>query len=95
MYKEVIKVNLYTDREEAANIFKKYDMIAIPVVDNNNKLVGIVTFDDLVDVLEDEATEDFERIAAVLPVEKPYLEAHLFERQCAGSRQLFDAQIQK
>jgi magnesium transporter len=49
------------------------------VVDNNNKLVGIVTFDDLVDVLEDEATEDFERIAAVLPVEKPYLEAHLFD----------------
>lgn len=79
MNKDVIKVNVYTDKEEAANIFKKYDLIALPVVDNQNKLLGIVTFDDLVDVLEDEATEDFERIAAVLPVEKPYLEAKFFD----------------
>jgi len=78
MNKDVIKVNVYTDKEEAANIFKKYDLIALPVVDNQNKLLGIVTFDDLVDVLEDEATEDFEKIAAVLPVEKPYLEANFF-----------------
>jgi magnesium transporter len=76
--KDVIKVDVSTDREEAANIFKKYDLIALPVVDNNNKLVGIVTFDDLVDVLEDEATEDFEKIAAVLPVDKPYMEANVF-----------------
>jgi len=79
MNKDVIKVNVYTDKEEAANIFKKYDLIVLPVVDNQNKLLGIVTFDDLVDVLEDEATEDFERIAAVLPVEKPYLEAKFFD----------------
>ncbi|HIE36400.1 MAG TPA: magnesium transporter [Candidatus Omnitrophica bacterium] len=79
MSRDVIKVNVYTDKEEAANIFKKYDLIALPVVDNNNKLVGIVTFDDLVDVLEDEVTEDFEKVAAVLPVEKPYMEAGLFE----------------
>jgi magnesium transporter len=60
-------------------MFKRYDLIALPVIDNNDKLLGIVTFDDLVDVLEEEATEDFERVAAVLPVEKPYMEANFFE----------------
>ncbi|UCC94895.1 MAG: magnesium transporter, partial [Candidatus Omnitrophota bacterium] len=79
MFTDVIKVNTYADREEAANIFKRYDVIALPVVDNNNKLLGIVTFDDLVDVLEDETTEDFEKIAAVLPVEEPYMEANFFK----------------
>ncbi|MBN2484273.1 MAG: magnesium transporter [Candidatus Omnitrophica bacterium] len=75
MYTDVVKVNVYADKEEAANIFKKYDVIALPVVDNDNKLLGIVTFDDFVDILEEEATEDFERIAAMLPVERPYMEA--------------------
>ncbi|MBU1367421.1 MAG: magnesium transporter, partial [Candidatus Omnitrophica bacterium] len=56
----------------------KYDLIVLPVVDSNSKLLGIVTFDDLVDVLEEETTEDFEKIAAVLPVEKPYMEASFF-----------------
>lgn len=79
MFKNVIKVTAFSDREEAANIFKRYDLLVLPVVNNNNKLLGIVTFDDLVDVLEEEATEDFEKIAAVLPVEKPYLEAGFFE----------------
>ncbi len=79
MYKEVIKVNVFDDKEEAANVFKRYDLIVLPVVDNNNKLLGIVTFDDWVDVIEEEATEDFEKIAAVLPVEKPYMEASFFE----------------
>ncbi|MCK5288719.1 MAG: magnesium transporter, partial [Candidatus Omnitrophica bacterium] len=69
----------FSDKEEAANVFKRYDLIVLPVVDSNDKLLGIVTFDDLVDVLEDEATEDFEKIAAVLPVEKPYMEANFFE----------------
>ncbi len=78
MDKEVIKVNVYTDREEAAKIFKKYDLIALPVVDNSGKLLGIVTFDDFVDVLEEEATEDFEKIAAVIPGNKPYMESKLF-----------------
>ena len=78
VFKKVINVNVYTDREEAAHIFKKYDLIALPVVDNSNKLLGIVTFDDFVDVLEDEVTEDFEKIAAVLPVERPYMEANFF-----------------
>lgn len=79
MFKDVIKVTALTDQEEAANLFKDYDLIVLPVVDNNNKLLGIVTFDDLVDVLEEEATEDFEKIAAVVPVEKPYMEASFFE----------------
>jgi len=79
MYKDVIKVTAFTDQEEAVNIFKRYDLIVLPVVDNNNKLLGIVTFDDLVDVLEEETTEDFEKIAAVVPVEKPYMEASFFE----------------
>ncbi|MFH1901742.1 MAG: magnesium transporter [Candidatus Omnitrophota bacterium] len=78
MFRDVIKVNIYADKEEAANIFKKYDLIVLPVVDSNSKLLGIVTFDDLVDVLEEETTEDFEKIAAVLPVEKPYMEASFF-----------------
>jgi len=79
MHKDVIKVSAFTDQEEAANLFKHYDLLVLPVVDNNNKLLGIVTFDDLVDVLEEETTEDFERIAAVVPVEKPYMEAGFFE----------------
>lgn len=79
MYKDVIKVSAFADQEEAANLFKHYDLLILPVVDNNNKLLGIVTFDDLVDVLEEETTEDFERIAAVVPVEKPYMEASFFE----------------
>jgi len=79
MFKDVIKVTAFADKEEAANIFKRYDLLVLPVVNNNDKLLGIVTFDDLVDVLEEEATEDFEKIAAVLPVEKPYMEANFFE----------------
>ncbi len=77
--KDVIKVTAFADKEEAANIFKRYDLLILPVVDHGDKLLGIVTFDDLVDVIEEEATEDFERIAAVLPVDKPYMEANPFE----------------
>ncbi len=79
MFQDVIKVTAVTDKEEAANIFKRYDLLVLPVVNNNNKLLGIVTFDDLVDVLEEETTEDFEKMAAVLPVEKPYMGASFFE----------------
>jgi len=79
MFTDVIKVSASTDKEKAANIFKHYDLLVLPVTDNNNKLLGIVTFDDLVDVLEEETTEDFEKIAAVLPVDKPYTEASFFE----------------
>ncbi|MCF7873422.1 MAG: magnesium transporter [Candidatus Omnitrophica bacterium] len=77
--KDVISVSAFTDKEEAADVFKRYDLIVLPVLDNNNKLLGIVTFDDLVDVLEEETTEDFEKAAAVLPVDKPYMDANFFE----------------
>ncbi|MCP4651793.1 MAG: magnesium transporter [Candidatus Omnitrophica bacterium] len=79
IFRDIIKVNVYDDKEIAADIFKKYDLIALPVVDNDGKLLGIVTFDDLVDVLEEEVTEDFEKIAAVVPVDKPYMDAGFFE----------------
>ena len=79
MFKDVIKATANTDKEDAANIFKRYDLLVLPVVNANNKLLGIVTFDDLVDVLEQETTEDFEKVAAVVPVDKPYMEASFFE----------------
>ncbi len=69
----VIKVMTSDDREDVAQLFTKYGLLAIPVVDQENRLVGIVTVDDAVDVLEQEATEDFEKMAAVLPYERPYL----------------------
>jgi len=78
MFRDVKKINVYRDQEEALGIFKKYDLLALPVIDNNEKLLGIITFDDLVDVIDEEATEDFQRIAAVVPIEEPYLETNLF-----------------
>ncbi|MFY9402903.1 MAG: magnesium transporter [Candidatus Omnitrophota bacterium] len=73
MFKDVKKINVYQDQEEAISVFKKYDLLALPVIDNNDKLLGIITFDDLIDIIDEEATEDFQRIAAVVPIEKPYL----------------------
>ena len=57
----------------------KYDFLALPIVDTENRLVGIVTVDDAMDVMEEEATEDFERMAAILPTDKPYLRTGVFE----------------
>ncbi len=67
------------DKEDVANAFEKYDLIAIPVVDDEKRLLGIVTFDDAIDVLQDEATEDIEKMAAIIPSEKPYLKTGVFE----------------
>ncbi|MFA5338181.1 MAG: magnesium transporter [Candidatus Omnitrophota bacterium] len=78
MFQNAISVNVYEDKERVTHIFKEHDLLAIPVVNNEGKLLGIVTFDDLVDVMDDETTEDFQKIAAVLPIEKSYLEASLF-----------------
>ncbi|MFA5337599.1 MAG: magnesium transporter, partial [Candidatus Omnitrophota bacterium] len=78
MFQNAISVNVYEDKEKVTHIFKEHDLLAIPVVNNDNKLLGIVTFDDLADVMDDEATEDFQKIAAVLPMEKSYLETSLF-----------------
>jgi len=66
------------DREEAARILSKYDFLALPVVDSEEHMVGIVTVDDILEVLEDEVTEDIERMAAVAPIEKPYLTASVW-----------------
>ena len=63
----VIKVNTLEDQEEVARMFDKYDFIALPVVDQENRLVGIITVDDAIDVIKEEATEDFEKMAAIRP----------------------------
>ncbi|MCD8216361.1 MAG: magnesium transporter [Clostridiales bacterium] len=74
----VIKAVTTDDQEEVSTAFNKYDLIAMPVVDKEDRLVGIITVDDAVDVMEQEATEDFEKMAAMLPSEKPYLKTGVF-----------------
>ncbi|MFA7167586.1 MAG: magnesium transporter [Sphaerochaetaceae bacterium] len=79
MEKDVISVATTDDQEVAARLFNKYDFVALPVVDAENRLVGIVTVDDAVDVMEDETTEDIEKMAALQPSEKPYLKTSVME----------------
>ena len=79
MNDNVISINPLTDQEEAAQMFKKYDFTAMPVVDNEYRLVGIITIDDVVDILEEEATEDIEKMAAITPSDKPYLKTGVWE----------------
>lgn len=71
---EVITVPVGTDQEECARLMSRYDLLALPVVDNSGVLVGVITIDDVVDVLVDEATEDIQRLGASEPLDKPYLE---------------------
>ena len=73
MEKNVISVNTLTDQEEVARMLSKYNFLAVPVVDNDGRMVGIVTFDDAMDVLEEEATEDIEIMGGMTPSEKTYL----------------------
>lgn len=73
MEDNVISVNTLDDQEEVAQLFSKYNLLALPVVDTENRLVGIVTIDDAMDVLEEEVTEDIEKMAAVMPSDKPYM----------------------
>ncbi|MCH5300792.1 MAG: magnesium transporter [Ruminococcus sp.] len=73
MEDNVISVNTLDDQEEVAQLFSKYNLLAMPVVDTENRLVGIVTIDDAMDVLEEEVTEDIEKMAAVMPSDKPYM----------------------
>lgn len=75
MEKGVISVNTHDDQEDIAEVFKKYNFLSLPVVDNENRLVGIITIDDIVDVIEEETTEDFQRMAAIEPTETEYLDA--------------------
>lgn len=79
MNPNVIFAHTSDDQETVANMISHYDLIALPIVDNENRLVGIVTVDDALDVLEAEATEDIEKMAAILPTDKPYFKTGVFE----------------
>ena len=79
MNDNIISVNTLTDQEETARAFQKYDFTAMPVVDKENRMVGIITIDDVVDILEEEATEDIEKMAAILPTDKPYFKTGVVE----------------
>ena len=79
METNLISVSTHTDQEEVAKMFSKYDFLALPVVDLENRMVGIVTVDDAIDVLEDEATEDMEKMGGILPSEKTYIRSSAWE----------------
>jgi len=75
----VISVGAYEDRDAVVQAFSKYDLMALPVVDKEDRILGIVTVDDAVDVMEEEATEDIEKMAAIIPTDKPYFKTGIFE----------------
>lgn len=79
MHENVISLTTLMDQEEVAHQFKKYDFTSMPVVDNENRLVGIITVDDVVDIMEQEAQEDIEKMAAIVPTDKPYMRMGVFE----------------
>lgn len=79
METNVISVNTLDDQEIVANQFNKYNFLALPVVDRENRLVGIITVDDAMDVMQDEATEDMEMMAAITPTDKPYIKTGVLE----------------
>lgn len=74
-----LSLSAFDDREEAVRMFEKYDVLALPVVDSNGYIVGIVTFDDIYDVSEEEATEDFQRTSGINPLDQSYLSASIFK----------------
>lgn len=80
MEENPISVKTLSDKEEVAQLFNKYDVVSLPVVDNENCMVGIVTFDDAIDVIQEEAEEDFQKMAAIAPTtDKPYLKISVWE----------------
>ena len=79
MLTNLISVTTHTDQEEVARMLAKYNFLALPVVDTENRMVGIVTFDDAIDILEEEATEDMEIMGGMLPSEKTYLRSSAWE----------------
>ena len=79
MLTNVFSVNTHDDQEEVARIFARYNFMALPVVDTENRMVGIVTFDDAMDVIQEETTEDIEMMGGMLPSEKTYLRSSAFE----------------
>ncbi len=79
MHENIISLHTLMDQEEVARQFKKYDFTSMPVVDNEDRLVGIITVDDVVDILEEETTEDIEKMAAIMPSDKPYMKMTVWE----------------
>ena len=79
MNTQVISVHTTDDQEVVADTVRKYDLLSIPVVDHEDRLVGIITVDDIVDVIEEENTEDFEKMAAMLPSDDEYLKTSVFK----------------
>ena len=75
----VIKSTTTEDREDVVDTINRYNLLCLPVVDSEDRLVGIITVDDVIDVMEEEATEDFEKMAAMIPSEKPYLKTSVFQ----------------
>lgn len=79
MNDNVISVSTLTDQEDVARDFQKYDFSAMPVTDSEDRLVGIITVDDIVDIMQEEATEDIEKMAAISPTDAPYIKTGVFE----------------
>ena len=79
MHENVISLTTLMDQEEVVRQFKKYDFTSMPVVDNENRLVGIITVDDVVDIMEQETQEDIEKMAAIVPTDKPYMKMGIWE----------------
>ena len=79
MEKDIISVRTLDDKEDAAKLFDRYDLSALPVIDNEQRLVGIITADDAIDVLQDENTEDFQKMAAIVPQEDTYFETSVWQ----------------
>ena len=79
METDILCARTLDSQEEVVSMIQKYDMLALPIVDKENRLVGIVTVDDALDVIEEEATEDMEMMAAITPTDKPYLRSGVFE----------------
>lgn len=79
MHEKVISCSTTMDQEDVAKLFQKYDLTALPVVDHENRMVGIITVDDIMDVMQKETTEDIEKMAAIIPTDKAYLKTTVFE----------------
>ncbi|MGL5541638.1 MAG: magnesium transporter [Erysipelotrichaceae bacterium] len=79
MNTDLISIHTMDDQEEAVKVFEKYDLTVVPVVNDQNRLIGIITADDILDVIHEEATEDMQKMAAITPLEKGYLETNVWD----------------
>ncbi len=78
MHDNIVSAHTHTDKEEVSNMLSKYDLLAIPIVDSENRINGIVTIDDAIDVIQEEASEDMSKITGMAPTTKPYLQTSIF-----------------